>query len=191
MLLSDVHRVAVLDLRILNLDRHAENLLLRRSSDPALAPPPDGRRLSGGAPCFHLVPIDHAYAFPPRAHGAFFEWQHWPQAKEPLSPALLDAIAGLDLDYETALLRSLGLEEPAVRTHYVATMWLKIGAAAGLTPYQLASFAAAPLPDESSLLEQVLNEIAPLEREETAWRSVLLDILRAAARLIANGRQAA
>jgi len=164
---DDVHRVAVLDLRLLNLDRNAENLLVQRDSlathsQPPSPPPPQRpelRRVSQTTPSYHLVPVDHAYSLPPTPHGAFFEWQHWPQAKQPLNSEMRQAIAAIDTDAEAAMLRELGLEEPAVRTATIAALWLQAGAAAGLTPHQLASFVAASLPTQLSLMEQLLSGI--------------------------------
>jgi len=182
---EDVHKVGVLDVRLFNLDRNDENLLLKIDAQVSAAGLHGGRRLSAGPPCFHLVPIDHGYSLPPALHGAFFTWQHWAQAKLPFAPEMLDAIAQLDLEREAALLRSLGFDESVIRTHYVSTTWLQIAAKAGLTLYEIASFAASSLPTEASLLERVLEEVAPLEDDPASWRRVLGQILTDAAHLIA------
>lgn len=182
---ADVQRIAILDLRIFNLDRNNENLLLRKSAE--VTPLPPGRRASGGPPCYHLTPIDHASSLPPTAEGAFFEWQHWAHAKLPLSAELLDAIAGIDVDEEVELLRALGLEERSLAVFVAASLWLKIGAAAGLSLHQLAGFVAAPLPSQPALLAEVLRQLQPLEGSST-YRRVLEELLREAAALIAKNQ---
>jgi len=183
---GDVHRVAVLDLRLLNLDRNAENLLVQRdalapNSQPPSPPPPQRpelRRVSQTTPSYHLVPVDHAYSLPPSPHGAFFEWQHWPQAKLPLSAEMREAIAAIDVDAEATMLRALGLEEPAVRTATLAARWLQAGVAEGLTPYQLASFVAAPLPTQPSLMEQLLGGLDSLGLRDATFRQLLAEVAR-------------
>jgi hypothetical protein len=183
---DDVHRIGILDLRLFNLDRNTENILLKKSAERGEASPVvPGRRVSlSGPPCFHLVPIDHALSLPPSLHGAFFEWQHWPQGKVPFSNEILTAIAAINIDEDAQLLRSLGFEESSVRTCMISTLWLQIGAAAGLTLSQISSFAAALLPSQPSALEQVLLQIQPLEANNSSFRRALIDTLLDAARLI-------
>jgi len=187
---ADVEKVAVLDLRLLNLDRNAENLLVIKVGDAPTPPPSpvvssflNGRRGSTTTPCYGLVPIDHAYTLPPTLHGAFFEWQHWPQAKVPLSDEMAAAISNLDLDAEAELLQSLGLDEAAIRTATIAALWLQVGAAEGLNLHQLASVVAAPMPTQRSALEELLVGVygdvsGPLDRIR------LKTVFKEAARLV-------
>jgi len=184
--IDDVHRIGVLDLRLFNLDRNTENFLLKKSTERGEPlPVPHGRRPSlSGPPCFHLVPIDHALSLPPSLHGAFFEWQHWPQAKIPFSSDMLSAIASINTDEDAQLLRSLGFEESSIWTSVISTLWLQIGAAEGLTLSQIASFSAALLPSQPSALEQVLAQIQPLKANSDSYRRALLETLHDAARLI-------
>lgn len=104
---DDVHRIGVLDLRLYNLDRHTENLLLIKNVTKSST----ARRASlSSLPCFNLVPIDHAYSLPSSLTGAFFEWQHWPQASMPFSDELV-CLPSLPL----LLATSLSLLFPALR----------------------------------------------------------------------------
>ncbi|KAF2299267.1 hypothetical protein GH714_031159 [Hevea brasiliensis] len=68
-----VHRIGILDIRILNTDRHAENLLVRKL---------DGIGRFGQV---ELVPIDHGLCLPESLEDPFYEWIHWPQASIPFS----------------------------------------------------------------------------------------------------------
>jgi hypothetical protein len=81
----DVHRIGILDIRIWNTDRHAGNILVRRSRESAL-------NLSGLARLdstqMELVPIDHGFCLPEALEPPYFEWLHWPQVTCPgLTPA--------------------------------------------------------------------------------------------------------
>jgi hypothetical protein len=69
---DEVHRIGMLDIRLLNLDRHLGNLLVcEEKADKSL----------------HLVPIDHGFCLPSyRAlHDVRLEWSHWKQCHEPFS----------------------------------------------------------------------------------------------------------
>ena len=50
---DEIHKIAVLDLRLLNLDRNACNILVQNSVDTA-----------SGKPYKRLVPIDHGLTIP-------------------------------------------------------------------------------------------------------------------------------
>jgi hypothetical protein len=58
---SEVHKIAVLDLRLANTDRNASNVLWRRSADGVI----------------ELIPIDHGYCLPSTFEDIAFEWMYW------------------------------------------------------------------------------------------------------------------
>ncbi|CAI5981353.1 unnamed protein product [Closterium sp. NIES-65] len=76
---SEVHKIAVLDMRLANADRNGANILVKR----------DGTDLK-------LIPIDHGYCLPETLEDCTFEWLYWPQAKQPLSEEVREYIAKLD-----------------------------------------------------------------------------------------------
>ena len=81
-----VHRIGILDLRLLNTDRHAGNMLCERPSpgEPAAS---NLVRFDSGK--LALVPIDHGFCLPEALEPPFFEWLHWPQVGPlPSHPAL-------------------------------------------------------------------------------------------------------
>lgn len=65
---DEVHKIAVLDIRLLNADRNAANLLCRRRSDNSL----------------QLIPIDHGFCLRSSADVSWMDWcwLDWPQLKE-------------------------------------------------------------------------------------------------------------
>jgi len=124
---ASVHRVGILDVRLLNIDRHAGNILVKnppRSSRSASAPPPP----------LDLVPIDHGLCLPEQLDDPYFEWLHWPQSSLPFSDDELAYVTSLDpfKDAETLRAQLPSLKEPAIRILTLCTIFLKRAAAAGL-----------------------------------------------------------
>jgi phosphatidylinositol 4-kinase type 2 len=65
---AEVHKIAILDIRIMNADRNAANLLVRRRRDNSL----------------ELVPIDHGFCLRSVCDVSWMDWcwLDWPQVKE-------------------------------------------------------------------------------------------------------------
>ncbi|KAG2596770.1 phosphatidylinositol 4-kinase gamma 1-like [Panicum virgatum] len=124
---ASVHRVGILDVRLLNIDRHAGNILVKN--------PPSSRGASSTPPPpLDLVPIDHGLCLPEQLDDPYFEWLHWPQASLPFSDDELAYVASLDPfeDAETLRAELPSLREPAIRILTLCTIFLKRAAAAGL-----------------------------------------------------------
>jgi Phosphatidylinositol 3- and 4-kinase len=121
---QEVHKIAVLDMRLANTDRNGSNILARRDPD-------------GG---WQLVPIDHGYALPASLEDLSFEWAWWPQADVPFDERTRSYIARLDADADLQLLGAHGiaLREECATVFRIATLVLQKGAAAGLTAGQIA-----------------------------------------------------
>jgi len=119
---DDVHHIGILDIRLFNMDRNGENLLIKK----------DGR-------CYRLIPIDHSYILPPRLDQAYFEWLYWSQASKPFKKDSLDFIHSIDVDTDAALLRGLGFPEENIRTMMVSTLLLKHCASLGKNLFEIAS----------------------------------------------------
>ena len=68
---AEVHKIAVLDLRLANADRNGGNILAKRERDGSWA----------------LTPIDHGYCLPDTWEDMSFEWSHWRQVRQCPSPA--------------------------------------------------------------------------------------------------------
>ncbi|GER31888.1 phosphatidylinositol 4-kinase [Striga asiatica] len=114
-----VHRIGILDVRILNTDRHAGNLLVRKD------------RGFGGV---ELIPIDHGLCLPESLEDPYFEWVHWPQASIPFSDDELDYIKNLDPVRDLEMLRSElpMIREACLRVLFLCTSFLKEAADYGL-----------------------------------------------------------
>lgn len=117
-----VHRIGILDIRILNTDRHAGNLLVRKL---------DGVGRFGQV---DLIPIDHGLCLPECLEDPYFEWIHWPQASIPFSDDELDYIEKLNPVEECEMLRRElpMIREACLRVLVLCTIFLKESAAYGL-----------------------------------------------------------
>ncbi|OMO95964.1 hypothetical protein CCACVL1_05141 [Corchorus capsularis] len=118
---SAVHRIGILDIRILNTDRHAGNILVKKL---------DG---SGRFDQVELVPIDHGLCLPEALEDPYFEWIHWPQSSIPFSEDELEYIKKLDPIKDSMMLkRELPMiREACLRVLVVCTIFLKTAAGFG------------------------------------------------------------
>lgn len=123
---SSVHKIGILDIRLLNLDRHAENILVRKKHGC-------NNQSHDACGVYELVPIDHGLCLPEWMDDPYFEWLHWPQASVPFSESELHYISKLDPFKDAELLRTKvpSLRECAIRVLVVCTIFLKQAAAAG------------------------------------------------------------
>ncbi|KAJ8646322.1 hypothetical protein MRB53_008070 [Persea americana] len=119
---ASVHRIGILDVRLLNIDRHAGNILVKKMNPCSYV---------GAA---ELVPIDHGLCLPESINDPYFEWLHWPQASVPFSESETEYINKLDPFKDAELLRTELplLRESSIRILLLCTIFLKRAASAGL-----------------------------------------------------------
>lgn len=165
---SAVHRIGILDIRILNTDRHSGNLLVRKL---------DGVGMFGQV---ELVPIDHGLCLPETLEDPYFEWIHWPQASIPFSEDELKYIANLDPFEDCEMLRRElpMVREASLRVLVLCTILLKEAAAYGLCLAEIGEMMTRevrPGDEEPSEIEVVCLEARSLigEKEAESPRSDL------------------
>ncbi|KAI3446546.1 hypothetical protein Pfo_003211 [Paulownia fortunei] len=119
---TSVHHIGILDVRLMNLDRHSGNILVRQ-----------GKESCGGGKA-ELVPIDHGFCLPESLDDPYFEWLHWPQASITFSETEVDYISSLDPYKDAKLLRSElpSIRESSIRVLMLCTIFLKEATACGL-----------------------------------------------------------
>ncbi|KAG1704129.1 hypothetical protein DVH05_006140 [Phytophthora capsici] len=124
---EQVHRIALLDVRVFNTDRHPGNILLIGDKKP-----------------YTMVPIDHGCILPSWFHlsEARFDWIEYPQTREAFSPTALQYIESLNADRDAKILRALGIREECVTTLKICTLFLKLAAERGKTLYWMGNFMA-------------------------------------------------
>lgn len=115
---GNVQRIALFDLRTLNLDRHGGNCLVDAAGD--------------------LVPIDHGYCLPEHIGEPWFDWRLWPQAATQLDSSTCSFVETLDPLAAQPLAARLGLGDGVWRTMAVMTLWLQASIAAGLSLRRIA-----------------------------------------------------
>ncbi|XP_020212070.1 phosphatidylinositol 4-kinase gamma 5 isoform X1 [Cajanus cajan] len=164
---SAVHRIGILDIRILNTDRHAGNLLVRKL---------------GAFGQVDLVPIDHGLCLPEALEDPYFEWIHWPQASIPFSEDELSYIENLDPARDCEMLRMElpMIREACLRVLVLCTIFLKEAAAYGLCLAEIGEMMTREFrsgEEEPSELEVVCLEVRKLlvERGEPFPRVDLRD----------------
>ncbi|OQS04715.1 N-acetylated-alpha-linked acidic dipeptidase [Thraustotheca clavata] len=176
---NDVQRIAILDIRLFNTDRHAGNILLQATKDKTTK--------------YKMIPIDHGLTLPSFHHldGATFDWCYWPQAKYPLSPTAQEHVKSLDPHRDAQILRSLGLSEDTILTMYICTMLLKKAVALGFSLYDIGMLLQRDgLGENPTALEDLVEQACatlPLDAEAKdprAFGKKLLKVLEPAMDLI-------
>jgi hypothetical protein len=148
----EVHKIAQLDMRLANADRNGGNILATKSKGS-----------------WTLTPIDHGYTLPSSLQDICFEWLNWPQAHVPFDAETTAYIAALDAEADLATLAEHGLvlRSECKRVFRATTMCLKLGAAAGLTPYVIGSIMCRELRMKSPL-EKLHSRALQLTRGQSA-----------------------
>ena len=141
---EEVHKIAVLDMRMANADRHSGNILLSKGED--------GQTV--------LIPIDHGYCLPYSFEDCTFDWLYWPQARQPFSEDTLEYIRSMDAEKDIALLKFYGWELPleCARVLRISTMLLKKGAEKGLTPFAIGNMICRETVRKNSVIEEIVQE---------------------------------
>jgi len=151
---EDIHRIGVLDIRILNCDRHSGNLMRNKRTGK-------------------LVPIDHGSSFPSafsdKLGEVSFEWLQYPQAKVPFSPEVLQAIADIDIEEDASKIREAGLNEGIVLSTWMSTTLLKLCAKENKTLFDIGTLMQRKGDRrEPSALEAIFREALEAAIEEEA-----------------------
>jgi hypothetical protein len=137
---DQVHNLGLLDLRLLNTDRHGGNVLVKKSNT------------------IDLIPIDHGFCL----GGADslqeildFEWLHWPQAEQSFSQEIKDKILAIDIEKDVQTLRELGIEEDAILLHRAADYFVRWALKKDWSLKQMGEFVTRPEPDVCSQFENL------------------------------------
>ena len=174
--IANVQSIAIFDMRLLNLDRHANNLLVTRQRLRAVShcddlfPVNESRASSSrrsmsiySAPRamgLVLVPIDHGYSLPAYRTCVRPEWcwRGWYQSTVTIEETVKEYVREIDIEEDVKLLKSNipQLDEQAVVTLRITTAWLKLCVEANQTIEAMSSF-FFPKEDGSSAFQDVAN----------------------------------
>jgi len=160
---DEVHKIAILDIRLLNADRNSANLLCRRRPED-----PD---------YIELIPIDHGYCLRTVGDVSWFDWcwLDWPQMKQSLSTEAKKYILGLDIEADVRLLKErLHIRSEALDYFRASSKLLQAGVKAGLTLYDIAVMCcrnddAGEVPSKLELLMSMAGELTTFAIENGRW----------------------
>uniref|UniRef100_A0AAV1TR18 Ubiquitin-like domain-containing protein n=1 Tax=Peronospora matthiolae TaxID=2874970 RepID=A0AAV1TR18_9STRA len=148
--IHQVHKIALLDMRLLNTDRNDANVLVRK------------RRSSIASHVeYELIPIDHGYCLPQFLEIGWCDWcwYNWPQLQKPLSiedrAYVLSLSAQEDAD---RLAKRIPLRRACRRNMIIAGMVVQQGVRADLTLYEIARTMCREDLDAPSTLEQLCTK---------------------------------
>lgn len=159
---DEVHKIAILDIRLMNADRNSANLLCRRR--------PEDNTLE-------LVPIDHGYCLRSVCDVAWFDWcwLDWAQVKEPLCKKSRDYVLGLDIEADVRLLQErLHIGTEALDYFRASSKLLQAGVKAGLTLYDIAVMCCrndnvGEVPSKLEMLVSMASELSTSAVENGRW----------------------
>jgi len=136
---SEVHKIGILDIQILNVDRHAGNVLVRKRANSVT-----------------LTPIDQGFSLPDNLECPWFEWMNWPQSKIPFDDDLKSYITRIDIEKDAQMLqKELGIRPECLRTMKITTTLLKRAIELDMTLYDIGSLVCRSSPDMPSVLETI------------------------------------
>eukprot|EP01084_Bolivina_argentea_P080474 145755_1 len=151
--IREVHKIGLLDIRILNTDRNSGNILVSRDNI--------GR--------YKLTPIDHGLAFPEKIeiiHDSWV-WLDWNQSKQPFDPYTLSYINSIDIDTDIKTLSyEFDLSQTVFDNMRVAHLVLIKYANMGFSLYDIANIMTRKKFDTPSILEELMMKAEKLAMEE-------------------------
>lgn len=103
---DSVHRIAILDIRLLNLDRNDGNILVKKTQVVKKSRKKGKSKGSEKIYEYKLIPIDHSLSIPDNLEIYSYDvcWMEWDQSHEKFSPELLEYIDNLDVLKDIKLL---------------------------------------------------------------------------------------
>jgi len=164
---DQLRRMAILDIRYGNSDRHFENFLFRQKFS--------GERT--------LIPIDHGLTFPDSFDEARFGWAIFNACKKPFGPEERDYVANLDIEKDVAILRAHGIREACIPPFIARTTLLKKGVQSGLTAGELSLLMEQPASGTCPFAEACLRADPShpqfVERLESELEALIQTVLKA------------
>lgn len=146
-----IHRMAILDIRLLNCDRHLGNFLYDKAANK-------------------IHPIDHGLILPAKATRIRFDWKKLVQAHMPFGSKELAYIESLDAEEDEKQLRKCGItNQEALERMKLSTALLKECAKRGMTAHQIAELMLGKVKTvEGSYFEDVICRKVFRKKENVA-----------------------
>lgn len=158
-----VHKIVLLDMRLLNTDRNDANILVRKR-----------RSATTNQVEYELIPIDHGYCLPQYLEIAWCDWCwfNWPQLQRPLSKEDREYVLSLNPTTDAeSLSKKIPLRRACRRNMIIAGMVVQKGVRSNLTLFEIANIMCREDLDAPSLLEKLcldaFNQVVRHRRSPT------------------------
>lgn len=142
--IDEVQKVGILDIRLLNLDRHLNNILVNTQEGSS-----------------RLIPIDHGYILPVYhdMSDVYFGWTYWKQCKEGWSQKSRAVIEAMNPFQDAEVLSQMGISSDSILPSVLATLLLQHAVKNEISLYRLAAFIQSDMQsDEISGFEIAVKE---------------------------------
>ena len=113
----EVHHIAILDIILLNIDRHLGNILIDKDN--------------------HIYPIDHSLILPLCTRGLTFGWMQLPQISWPMSRHTKKYISTIDIKENVKKLTEMNIEKESIQRMVISTHLLQKATQAGFTLFHI------------------------------------------------------
>lgn len=122
---EEVQKIGILDVRLLNLDRHLGNLLVAETETG-----------------LKLIPIDHGYTLPSYrdTSDVHFGWTFWKQCKGPWTEQARATVAAIHPLADAAALAAQGIGAESLVAHVAASLLLRHCVSREISLFRLAQF---------------------------------------------------
>lgn len=146
---ESIRRIAALDIRLLNSDRHSSNMIHHEGD---------------------VIPIDHEFILRDEFHGRGMSWVRWEQSHSLFSREEKNYILHLDPEKDRRiLLEEFHLPEKIGNRFYIASVLLQLGAARNFSAGHLGSLMIRKFPNDPtpSPFDTLLDQIK--RRSPSSW----------------------
>ncbi|WCJ26540.1 Phosphatidylinositol 4-kinase gamma 3 [Euphorbia peplus] len=161
---DEVQKMSVVDIRLVNLDRHAGNILvnkIKKTKNENESENPNVNENENENGKIVLIPIDHGYSLPTRFDRVpSLEWHLWPQARDRYTDKVIEYINSQDADKDLAYLKSRGFtfHEKLPRTFRIATKFLQQGVKKRPTPFGMGNLLCKENEDGKTFIMEIIDE---------------------------------
>eukprot|EP01084_Bolivina_argentea_P080475 145756_1 len=156
-----VHKIGILDVRILNCDRNSGNVLVSRDEFSR----------------YELIPIDHGLSLPEKIEITrdSWVWLNWNQSKQPFDPYTIEYINNININKDIQKLSSqLNFNPITFENMRISHLVLVKCTNMGLTLHQIGNIIARPDFDTKSILEELMIQAEILSIEKVRQNKHLI-----------------
>ncbi|KAL4500413.1 hypothetical protein ABPG72_003364 [Tetrahymena utriculariae] len=165
--IDEVHKIAILDIRILNCDRNDQNILVKKKKKKKVnINPQELKKLPNYKAQlleydFQLIPIDHGLSL----SDSFdicqddLNWMWWEQSEQQFSEKSIQYIQQIQIEQDLKILQNqFNLREECLKCFRIANIVLKKGAQSGLTIKEIGNILYREESEIESTVEKLIQD---------------------------------